>query len=57
MGPFTCQECRRLIEHFLELKRQDGISDLLSLRLSFVVLVVAVSSEPECENAANGAVL
>lgn len=59
-GRFHYQECKRLIELFLELKRERAwriFCPCGSIHGSCPQVVIAVSAEPECENAANGALL
>jgi hypothetical protein len=57
-GRFDYQECRRLIQLFLQLKceRVPVVEPFRLLVINFTV-IIAVSAEPECEKVANGAVV
>ena len=61
MGRFNFQECQRLIELFLELKCMDMWPVLPAsvgcAYMDFIFLPLALAAEPECEDAANGAIL
>jgi hypothetical protein len=57
-GRFNYQECRRLIQLFLELKCEPvPVAEPFRLLVTNSTVIIAVSAEPECENAANGAVI